>query len=150
MTLYAKWTAKKINLTYNLNNPEGDVVKGTKKVEAGTIANTVLPSATTTSDYSFAGWYYADGNGNITSDAYNTNEAITKDTSVIGKWLYNGELKVVYDPGTEGSNAKVPTDSNIYAGGAKVTVAKNATTTSKKEILRMEVKGKFISSWRCI
>lgn len=31
VTLYAKWTAKKINLTYNLNNPEGDVVKGTKR-----------------------------------------------------------------------------------------------------------------------
>ena len=141
VTLYAKWTAKKINLTYNLNNPEGDVVKGSKKLEAGTIANTVLPSATTTSDYSFAGWYYADGNGNITSDAYNTNEAITKDTSVIGKWLYNGELKVVYDPGTEGTNAKVPTDSNIYAGGAKVTVAKNATTTSKKKFLGWKLKG---------
>ena len=141
VTLYAKWTAKKINLTYNLNNPEGDVVKGSKNVEAGTIANTVLPSATTTSDYSFAGWYYADGNGNITSDAYNTNEAITKDTSVIGKWLYNGELKVVYDPGTEGTNATVPTDSNIYAGGAKVTVAKNATTTSKKKFLGWKLKG---------
>ena len=141
VTLYAKWTAKKINLTYNLNNPEGDVVKGTKKVEAGTIANTVLPSATTTSDYSFAGWYFADGNGNITADAYNTNEAITKDTSVIGKWLYNGELKIVYDPGTEGSKATVPTDSNIYAGGAKVTVAKNATTTSKKKFLGWKLKG---------
>jgi uncharacterized repeat protein (TIGR02543 family) len=141
VTLYAKWTAKKINLTYNLNNPEGDVVKGSKNVEAGTIANTVLPSATTTSDYSFAGWYYADGNGNITSDAYNTNEAITKDTSVIGKWLYNGELKVVYDPGTEGTNAKVPTDSNIYAGGAKVTVAKNAITTSKKKFLGWKLNG---------
>ena len=141
VTLYAKWTAKKINLTYNLNNPEGDAVKGIKKVEAGTIANTVLPSATTTSDYSFAGWYYADGNGNITSDAYNTNEAITKDTSVIGKWLYNGELKVVYDPGTEGSKATVPTDSNIYAGGAKVTVAKNATTTSKKKFLGWKLNG---------
>ena len=141
VTLYAKWTAKKINLTYNLNNPEGDVVKGIKKVEAGTIANTVLPSATTTSDYSFAGWYYADGNGNITKDAYNVNEAITKDTSVIGKWLYNGELTVVYDPGTEGTNAKVPTDSNIYAGGAKVTVAKNATTTSKKKFLGWKLKG---------
>ena len=141
VTLYAKWTAKKINLTYNLNNPEGDVVKGSKNVEAGTIANTVLPSATTTRDYSFAGWYYADGNGNITSDAYNTNEAITKDTSVIGKWLYNGELKVVYDPGTEGTNAKVPTDSNIYAVGAKVTVAKNAITTSKKKFLGWKLNG---------
>ena len=141
LQIYAKWTAKKINLTYNLNNPEGDVVNGTNKVEAGTIANTVLPSATTTSDYSFAGWYYADGNGNITKDAYNVNEAITKDTSVIGKWLYNGELKVVYDPGTEGSKATVPTDSNIYAGGAKVTVAKNATTTSKKKFLGWKLNG---------
>ena len=141
VTLYAKWTAKKINLTYNLNNPEGDVVKGIKKVEAGTIANTVLPSATTTSDYSFAGWYYADGNGNITSDAYNTNEAITKDTSVIGKWLYNGNLTVTYSPGTEGDNATVPTDTKVYAGGANVTVGANATTTSKKKFLGWQLKG---------
>lgn len=41
VTLYAKWTAKKINLTYNLNNPEGTVDKDTKKVEAGTVASTV-------------------------------------------------------------------------------------------------------------
>ena len=143
VTLYAKWTASDVKLTYNLNNPEGDVVKGTKKVEAGTIANTVLPSATTTSDYSFAGWYYADGNGNITSDAYNTNEAITKDTSVIGKWLYNGELKVVYDPGTEGTNAKVPTDTKKYAGGANVTVGANATTTSNKKFLGWQLNGKL-------
>ena len=141
VTLYAKWTAKKIGLTYNLNNPEGEVVKGSMSVEAGTIANTVLPSATMTSDYSFAGWYYADGNGNITKDAFNANDAITKNTSVIGKWLYNGELKVVYDPGTEGTNAKVPTDSNIYAGGAKVTVAKNAITTSKKKFLGWKLNG---------
>ena len=141
VTLYAKWTAKKINLTYNLNNPEGDVVKGTKKVEAGTIANTVLPSATTTSDYSFAGWYYADGNGNITSDAYNTNEAITKDTSVIGKWLYNGNLTVTYSPGTEGDNATVPTDTKVYAGGASVTVGANATTTSNKKFLGWQLNG---------
>ena len=141
LQIYAKWTAKKINLTYNLNTPDGTSKKVNRDVDAGTIANTVLPSATTTSDYSFAGWYYADGNGNITSDAYNTNEAITKDTSVIGKWLYNGELKVVYDPGTEGTNAKVPTDSNIYAGGAKVTVTKNATTTSKKKFLGWKLKG---------
>lgn len=141
VTLYAKWTAKQIGLRYNLNNPEGEVVKGSMSVTAGTIANTVLPSATMTSDYSFAGWYYADGNGNITKDAFNVNEAITKRTSVIGKWLYNGELKVVYNPGTEGTNAKVPTDSNIYAGGAKVTVAKNATTTSNKKFLGWKLKG---------
>ena len=138
--IYAKWTAKKINLTYNLNTPDGTSKEVNSDVDAGTIASTVLPSATTTSDYSFAGWYYADGNGNITSDAYNTNEAITKDTSVIGKWLYNGKLTVVYDPGTEGTNATVPTDSNFYAGGAKVTVAKNATTTSNKKFLGWELK----------
>lgn len=140
VTLYAKWTAKQIGLRYNLNNPEGEVVKGSMSVTAGTIANTVLPSATMTSDYSFAGWYYADGNGNITKDAFNVNEAITKRTSVIGKWLYNGELKVVYNPGTE-TGATVPKDDRVYAGGARVTVAGNATTTSGKKFLGWELNG---------
>lgn len=99
--LYAKWTAKKIYLTYNLNNPKGKADEDTKKVEAGTVASTVLPNASPIEGYSFAGWYYADDYGNITKNAFNVNEAITKDTNVIGKWLYNGKLTVVYDPGTE-------------------------------------------------
>lgn len=139
--IYAKWTAQKINLTYNLNTPDGTSKVVNNDVDAGTIASTVLPSASEIKGYSFAGWYYADGNGNITKDAFNANEAITKDTSVIGKWLYNGKLTVVYNPGTEESKATVPTDSNIYAGGAKVTVAKNATTTSKKKFLGWKLKG---------
>lgn len=141
VTLYAKWTASKVKLTYNLNNPEGTVDKDTKKVEAGTVASTVLPSIPTINEYSFAGWYYADGNGNITSEVFNTNNTITRDTSIVGKWLYKGELRVVYNPGTEGSKATVPTDSNIYAGGAKVTVAGNATTTSDKKFLGWQLNG---------
>ncbi len=140
VTLYAKWTAKKINLTYNLNNPEGTVDKDTKKVEAGTVANTILPSIPTINEYSFAGWYYADGNGNITSEVFNTNNTITRDTSIVGKWLYKGELTVVYDPGTE-TDATVPMDGKVYAGGAKVTVAGNATTTSGKKFLGWELNG---------
>ena len=140
VTLYAKWTASNVKFTYNLNNPEGTVDKDTKKVEAGTVASTVLPSIPTINEYSFAGWYYADGNGNITSEVFNTNNTITKDTSVVGKWLYKGELRVVYNPGTE-KDATVPTDSNIYAGGAKVTVAGNATTTSDKKFLGWELNG---------
>ena len=140
LQIYAKWTAKKIKLTYNLNTPDGTSKKVNSDVDAGTIASTVLPSATPTSDYSFAGWYYADSNGNITKHAFNANEAITKNTSVIGKWLYNGKLTVVYDPGTEGKKATVPTDRNFYAGGAKVTVAKNATTTSNKKFLGWKLK----------
>ena len=140
VTLYAKWTAKKINLTYNLNNPEGTVAKDTKKVEAGTVASTVLPSIPTINEYSFAGWYYADGNGNITSEVFNTNNTITKDTSIVGKWLYKGELTVVYKPGSE-TGATVPTDDKVYAGGAKVTVAGNATTTSGTKFLGWELNG---------
>ena len=140
VTLYAKWTAKKINLTYNLNNPEGTVDKDTKKVEAGTEASTVLPSIPTINEYSFAGWYYADGNGNITSEVFNTNNTITRDTSIVGKWLYKGELRVVYKPGTE-TGATVPTDDKVYAGGAKVTVAGNATTTSNMKFLGWELNG---------
>ena len=140
VTLYAKWTAKKINLTYNLNNPEGTVDKDTKKVEAGTVASTVLPSIPTINEYSFAGWYYADGNGNITSEVFNTNNTITRDTSIVGKWLYKGELRVIYKPGSE-TGATVPTDGRVYAGGARVTVAKNATTTSGKKFLGWELNG---------
>ena len=141
LQIYAKWSAEQISLTYNLKNPEGTVAKDTKKVEAGTVANTVLPSIPTINEYSFAGWYYADGNGNITSEVFNTNNTITRNTSIVGKWLYKGELTVVYDPGTEESKATVPTDGKVYAGGAKVTVAKNATTTSDKKFLGWELNG---------
>ena len=134
VTLYAKWTASKVKLTYNLNNPEGTVDKDTKNVEAGTVASTVLPSIPTINEYSFAGWYYADGNGNITSEVFHTKNTITRDTNIVGKWLYKGELRVVYDPGTE-TGATVPTDDKVYAGGAKVTVAGNATTTSGMKFL---------------
>ena len=128
LQIYAKWSAEQISLTYNLNNPEGTVAKDIKKVEAGTVASTVLPSIPTINEYSFAGWYYADGNGNITSEVFNTNNTITRDTSIVGKWLYKGELTVVYKPGTE-KDVTVPTDDRVYAGGARVTVAGNATTT---------------------
>ena len=140
VTLYAKWTASDVKLTYNLNNPKGTVDKDTKKVEAGTVASTVLPSIPTINEYSFAGWYYADGNGNITSEVFNTNNTITRDTSIVGKWLYKGELRVVYDPGTE-TGATVPTDDKVYAGGARVTVAGNATTTSGMKFLGWKLNG---------
>ena len=145
LQIYAKWSAEQISLTYNLKNPEGTVAKDTKKVEAGTVANTVLPSIPTINEYSFAGWYYADGNGNITSEVFNTNNTITRNTSIVGKWLYKGELTVVYDPGTEESKATVPTDGKVYAGGAKVTVAKNATTTSDKKFLGWKLNGKKLN-----
>lgn len=140
VTLYAKWTAKKIGLTYNLNNPKGKVDEGTKQVEAGTVASIVLPSIPTINEYSFAGWYYADGNGNITSEVFHTGSTITRDTSIVGKWLYKGELRVAYNPGTE-TGATVPTDDRVYAGGARVTVAGNATTTSGKKFLGWELNG---------
>ena len=128
ITLYAKWTAKKISLIYNLNNPEGTVDKGTKKVAAGTIASTVLPSIPTVDEYSFAGWYVADGAGHMTTEAFNANDAILKDTNVIGKWLYNGKLTVKY----VADGVEAPKDNNVYAGGAKATVANGVTKDGKK------------------
>ena len=128
VTLYAKWTAKKISLTYNLNNPEGTVDKGTKKVAAGTIASTVLPSASAIEGYSFAGWYVADENDHMTNVAFNANDAILKDTNVIGKWLYNGKLTVKY----VADGVEAPKDNNVYAGGAKATVANGVTKDGKK------------------
>ena len=126
--IYAKWAAKKINLTYNLNNPEGTVDKGTTKVAAGTIASTVLPSASTIEGYSFAGWYVADGAGHMTTEVFNANDPILKDTNVIGKWLYNGKLTVKY----VADGVEAPKDNNVYAGGAKATVANGVTKDGKK------------------
>ena len=128
VTLYAKWTAKKISLTYNLNNPEGTVDKDTKKVAAGTIASTVLPSASAIEGYSFAGWYVADENGHMTNVAFNANDVILRDTNVIGKWLYNGKLTVKY----VADGVEAPKDNNVYAGGAKATVANGVTKEGKK------------------
>ena len=128
LQIYAKWTAKKISLTYNLNNPEGTVDKGTKKVAAGTIASTVLPSASAIEGYSFAGWYVADENGHMTNVAFNANDAILRDTNVIGKWLYNGKLTVKY----VADGVEAPKDNNVYAGGAKATVANGVTKEGKK------------------
>ncbi len=128
LQIYAKWTAKKISLTYNLNNPEGTVDKGTKKVAAGTIASTVLPSASAIEGYSFAGWYVADENGHMTTVAFNANDAILKDTNVIGKWLYNGKLTVKY----VADGVEAPKDNNVYAGGAKATVANGVSKDGKK------------------
>jgi len=140
ITLYAKWTAKKISLTYNLNNPEGTVDKGTKKVAAGTIASTVLPSASAIEGYSFAGWYVADENGHMTNVAFNANDAILRDTNVIGKWLYNGKLTVKY----VADGVEAPKDNNVYAGGAKATVA-NGVTKEGKKFLGWQLDGNVIS-----
>ena len=134
--IYAKWTAKKINLTYNLNTPDGTSKKVNRDVDAGTIASTVLPSASEIEGYSFAGWYYADGNGNITKDVFNANDAILRDTNVIGKWLYNGKLTVKY----VADGVEAPKDNNVYAGGAKATVA-NGVTKDGKKFLGWKLKG---------
>ena len=126
--IYAKWTAKKISLTYNLNTPDGTSKKVNRDVDAGTIASTLLPSASAIEGYSFAGWYVADENGHMTTVAFNANDAILKDTNVIGKWLYNGKLTVKY----VADGVEVPKDNNVYAGGAKATVANGVTKEGKK------------------
>ena len=140
LQVYAKWTASNIQFTYDLNKPESSNTPEIKDVEAGTIANTVLPAVPEVNDYTFAGWYVADGNGNLTTEVFHAEDAIVRNTSVIGKWLYNGNLTVTYSPGAE-TGATVPTDDNVYAGGARVTVGANATTTSKKKFLGWQLNG---------
>ena len=126
--IYAKWTAKKISLIYNLNTPDGTSKKVNRDVDAGTIASTVLPSASAIEGYTFAGWYVADENGHLTTVPFNANDAILRDTNVIGKWLYNGKLTVKY----VADGVEAPKDNNVYAGGAKATVANGVTKEGKK------------------
>ena len=143
LQIYAKWTASNIQFKYNLNQPESSKTPETIDVAAGTIANTVLPAVPEVNDYTFAGWYVADGNGNLTTEVFHAEDAIVRNTSVIGKWLYNGNLRVTYSPGDEGTNATVPTDTKVYAGGANVTVGANATTTSNKKFLGWQLNKKL-------
>ena len=87
-----------------------------------------MPSASAIEGYSFAGWYVADENGHMTTVAFNANDAILRDTNVIGKWLYNGKLTVKY----VADGVEAPKDNNVYAGGAKATVANGVTKEGKK------------------
>ena len=128
VTLYAKWSASNIQFTYNLNKPKSSNTPTTIDVEAGTIANTVLPTVPEINDYTFAGWYVADGNGNLTTEVFHAEDAIVRNTSVIGKWLYNGNLTVKY----VADGVEAPKDNNVYAGGAKATVANGVTKDGKK------------------
>ena len=113
VTVYAKWTPHKVTLTYNVNEPVGEPTKGSEKIDAGTAASEVLPSPGTVPDYTFAGWYDADGK------MFNPDNRIEKNTSVTGKWLYNGEFKVQYKDGDK----VVKTDPETYADGSKAKVA---------------------------
>ena len=128
VTLYAKWSASNIQFTYNLNKPKSSNTPTPIDVEAGTIANTVLPAVPEINDYTFAGWYVADGNGNLTTEVFHAEDAIVRNTSVIGKWLYNGNLTVKY----VADGVEAPKDNNVYAGGAKATVANGVTKDGKK------------------
>ena len=128
VTLYAKWSASNIQFTYNLNKPKSSNTPTPIDVEAGTIANTVLPTVPEINDYTFAGWYVADGNGNLTTEVFHAEDAIVRNTSVIGKWLYNGNLTVKY----VADGVEAPKDNNVYAGGAKATVANGVTKDGKK------------------
>ena len=113
LQIYAKWAPQKVTLTYNVNEPVGDKTRGSEKIDAGTAASEVLPSPGTVKDYTFAGWYDADGK------MFNPDNRIEKDTSVTGKWLYNGEFKVQYKDGDK----VVKTDLETYADGSKAKVA---------------------------
>ena len=113
VTVYAKWAPHKVTLTYNVNEPLGEPTKGSEKIDAGTAASEVLPSPGTVPDYTFAGWYDADGK------MFNPDNRIEKNTSVTGKWLYNGEFKVQYKDGDK----VVKTDPETYADGSKAKVA---------------------------
>ena len=113
VTVYAKWAPHKVTLTYNVNEPVGEPTKGSEKIDAGTAASEVLPSPGTVPDYTFAGWYDSDGK------MFNPDNRIEKNTSVTGKWLYNGEFKVQYKDGDK----VVKTDPETYADGSKAKVA---------------------------
>ena len=115
--VYAKWTVDQVTLTYDLNAPEGarPEDRGSATFDPGTVAAVdVLPAGAVWDEhYTFDGWYTED------SKLFDVSTRITRDTTVTGRWLYNGTFGVRYVNGA----SELALDGRAYADGAQVQVA---------------------------
>jgi uncharacterized repeat protein (TIGR02543 family) len=115
-TLYANWT-----LTVTFDPQSGTVNPASKEVTNGGTYGT-LP-APARSGYTFGGWYTGtNGTGSLVTST--TKVAISAAQTLYAKWTVIPTYTVTYN--SNGSTSgRVPTDSNIYLQGTKVTVIGN-------------------------
>ena len=119
ITLYAKWTAGAITITYNPEVSGGTNVTETKTADSafGLRANTF-----TRAGFTFAGWATTSGGSVSKSDSATVTLLI--DTTYYAVWTAN-KYTVTYN-GNSNSGGSVPTDTSEYLNGASVTVKANS------------------------
>ena len=110
VTIYAKWTAKTLSVTYSVNG--GSAVTGTTTTTGGTVSE---PTATTKAGYTFAGWYTDSGlTTAVTSWPYTHGQ--TANFSLYAAWTAN-TLTINYQSngGSAISNGTTLTGGTISA-----------------------------------
>jgi uncharacterized repeat protein (TIGR02543 family) len=113
-TLYAKWTANTLNVTFDSNG--GSVVTGIQTATAASIS--AAPTAPTRAGYTFAGWF---ANSNLTGSAiaFSYAHGQTGDFTLYAKWNANSNT-IIYDSqgGSAVSNGSILTGGSIATAPA--------------------------------
>lgn len=130
MTLYAKWTASSVNVTFVTNS--GSSLTATISAIGGTLAQ---PGATTRSGYTFAGWYVASDLSGSAIASWPYTHGQTADFSLYAKWTAN-TYTITYKAGTGGSGSDL---TQTFTTGNTATL-KDATAALTKT-------GHSISGW---
>ncbi|MEN9965202.1 MAG: Internalin-A precursor [Actinomycetota bacterium] len=118
VTLYAKWTANTLTVTYNSNG--GSDVSSVTTTTGGTISS--APTAPTRTGYSFAGWYSNVGLTVAANFPYAHGQ--TANFTLYAKWTGN-PIVVTYE-----SNGGSALASGSTATGATISAAPTAPTRS--------------------
>ncbi|CAN2216067.1 Listeria/Bacterioides repeat [Candidatus Nanopelagicaceae bacterium] len=118
ITMYAKWTAGAITITYNPDYVGGTNVTESKTADTGfnLRANTFARPG-----YTFAGW--ATTSGGSVSKADSASVTVLVDTTYYAVWTAI-KYTVTYN-GNSNTGGSIPTDSGEYLNGASVTVKDN-------------------------
>ena len=137
ITLYAKWTAKTITITWNANNGTVSPATATYTYDGAAVE---LPTPTRTG-YTFNGWFTASSGGTKITEVGTTNKPATNVT-YYAQWTAKGltnyrtsctepsTFTVTYN-GNGNTSGSVPEDNTEYAKDAQVTVLDNTGNLAK-------------------
>ena len=129
LTLYAKWAAVPVTVTFD-SNGGSDVPPQTIQYAK----SPEKPADPVRKGYTFGGWAYTNGT------PFSFSEQITRDTTLVAKWVeFDQNIRVVYDAG-DGSGA--PTDPSLYSDASCAIVKKAPTAQEGKYFLGWTYDGK--------
>lgn len=119
LTLYAKWTANGLTITYKSDYASGPV--DVTESKTADVAFNLRANTFTRTGYTFAGW--ATTSGGAVSKADSASVTVLADTTYFAQWTAVN-YTVTYN-GNSNTGGSVPTDSANYNIGGSVTVKGN-------------------------